>query len=283
MNKKTAGFKKIYISRAILYVLLIALTILCIIPFIMMLVNATRSAQAINNGFTLIPSHHFSKNFKALEDYIDVWKGMRNSAIIALTSTILTAYFSTMTAYGFQFYKFKGKSLLFGFLILMMMVPQQLGLLGYYDLNLKLGLLDNYLPLIIPSMANIAGMFLIRQYMASVIPFSLIEAARIDGSSEIRIFHKIILPLSAPATATMSIFAFVQYWNDYIRPLVLIFTPDKKTLPVLIGSLRGARVIQQNFGVIYAAVSISVLPIIIFFIIFSRYIISSITAGSVKG
>ncbi len=270
-------------QRLLLYIFLFALVVLCLVPFVMMIINSTRSASDIVSGFTLIPGDQFRANFESLESYVDVWQGMVNSATISFGTIILTAYFSALTAFGFEFYDFKFKNLLFSFILLMMMVPVQLGLLGFYDLNYKLGLLDTYIPLILPTIANIFAVFFIRQYMASTIHMALIEAARIDGSSELNIFHKIVFPLSIPAIATMSIMAFIGSWNNYMTPLILIQSVEKKTLPVLVAALRGARVIQQNYGAIYAAIAVSVFPILIIFVGFSKYIISGISSGSVKG
>lgn len=274
---------RLQIERALLYVFLFIIVAICLIPFIMMIINSTRSASDIVAGFTLVPGNQFWPNFNALESYVDIWQGMINSAIVSTGVIILTAYFSALTAFGFEFYDFKGKNFLFGMVLLMMMVPVQLGLLGFYDLNYRLGLLDSYIPLILPSIANIGAMFFIRQYMASTIHRALLEAARIDGSTELAIFHKIVFPLSLPAIATMSIMAFIGSWNNYMTPLILIQSVEKKTLPLLVAALRGARVIQQNYGAIYSAITVSVLPILVIFVLFSRYIISGISAGSVKG
>lgn len=272
-----------HIQKVFIYIFLMFIVAICLIPFVMMIVNSTRSASDIVAGFTLIPGDQFWPNFNALASYVDIWQGMINSAMISTGVIILTAYFSALTAFGFEFYDFKGKKFLFGLVLLMMMVPVQLGLLGFYDLNYRLGLLDSYIPLILPSVANIGAMFFIRQYMASTIHRALLEAARIDGSSEIAIFHKIVFPLSTPAIATMSIMAFIGSWNNYMTPLILIQSVEKKTLPVLIAALRGARVVQQNYGAIYSAITVSVLPILIIFVVFAKFIISGISAGSVKG
>ncbi len=275
--------KSLKLQRFLLYLLLSLLVALCLIPFMMMLINSSRSANQILSGFTLIPGTQFINNLKAFSDVSNIWLGMMNSAFISVNVIILTGYFSGLTAYGFQFYDFKGKNLLFTLVLLMMMVPAQLGLIGFYDLNYKLGLLDSYIPLILPAIANIGAMFFIRQYMASVIHRSLLEAARIDGCSELKIFHQIVFPLSIPSIATMSIMTFIGSWNSYLVPLIMIISPEKKTLPLEITALRGSRIATINLGAMYAAITVSVVPIIIIFVIFSRYIISGISAGSVKG
>jgi multiple sugar transport system permease protein len=256
--------------------------VICIGPFMLMMVSATRSSGQIIGGFSLIPGISFLNNLSVLKDYVMIWRGLLNSIIISVTVTLLTAYFSAFTAFGFEYYNFKGKNFIFVTMIVMMMVPQQLSLIGYFDLSRQLGILDTYYPLIIPAIANLMAIFFVRQYMASTIPFSLIEAARIDGASEIKIFHKLIFPLAKPAAATMAIFAFIASWNDYLRPLILLFSPEKQTLPVMVGALKSAKVAQSNFGAIYVAVAISVVPILIVFAFCSKYIVGQLTAGSVK-
>ncbi len=163
-----------------------------------------------------------------------------------------------------------------------MMIPAQLSLIGFYNLCQKLHMVDSYLPLIIPAIASPGTVFFLRQYVQSTLSKALLEAARIDGAGELHIFHKIVLPIMAPGIATMSIGAFIGNWNNYLVPLILLNTPDKMTLPVMISTLNAATDLQKNQGAIYLGVAISVVPILIVFCFCSKYIISSITAGSVK-
>ncbi len=162
-----------------------------------------------------------------------------------------------------------------------MMIPTQLGLLGFYELNKSLKLLNTFIPLIIPAAASPFTVFFMRQYLKSTLHPGLIDAARIDGAGELKIFHKIVLPLMMPAIATMSIFAFIGSWNNYLMPLIIIFSPEKYTLPVLMGYLKGGKV-AENLGSIYLAIAISVVPIMTAFIFLSKHIIGSISAGGIK-
>lgn len=207
---------------------------------------------------------------------------MKNSLMVAIPATILTAYFSAITAYALAIYKFKGRNILFYVIVIFMMIPGQLSLIGFYNLCSKLGMVNSYLPLILPAIASPGTVFFLRQYILSILSPSLLEAARIDGASEIRIFHKIVFPIMMPGIATMSIGAFIGNWNSYLVPLILLITPEKFTLPVMIASLESSQDIATNQGAIYMAVAISIVPIIIAFCFFSKYIISSITAGGVK-
>ncbi|MCT8137045.1 carbohydrate ABC transporter permease [Anaerobacillus sp. CMMVII] len=270
------------IAKGIFYALLIMLLIISFIPFYMMIINATRStADILRHGFTLLPGSSLLDNYNVLLSYMDVWKGFRNSLFIAVSVTVLSSYFSALTAYGFAVYKFKGSSILFVTVLVLMMVPGQLGLIGFYDLAKTLGILDSYIPLIIPSIAAPFTVFFLRQFIVSTLHPSLLEAARIDGAGELRIFHQIGFPIMMPAIATMGIFTFIGSWNNYILPLVVLFTPSKYTLPVMMGALRGSQV-ESNIGAMYLGIAISVVPIMIMFLFLSKYIISSISAGSVK-
>lgn len=270
------------INQSILYVLLITLAAVCLLPFAMMLVNATREGTEIMKSFTLIPGTYLQENWEVVKKNLDIPRGFMNSIFVAVTSTVLLAYFSALTAFGFAFYKFKGRKVIFTVIIISMMIPAQLGLLGFYDLAMKLGLIDSYIPLIIPSIASPATVFFLRQYILSVMPKSLLEAPRIDGASEFYIFHKIGLPIMAPGIATMAIGAFIGSWNNYLLPLVLLNSQKKWTLPVMVASLNSVKDIATNIGATYVTVAISVVPIIIVFCFCSKYIIGSISAGSVK-
>lgn len=278
---ETKPKRKISIPKLLIYALLIAMAIVCFIPFLMMLVNATRSNEAILSGFTLIPGSALVENYQTMMSYINIWAGFKNSLFISVLVTLLSGYFSALTAYGFAFYVFKGKNAMFVFMLVMMMVPGQLGLIGFYELCKNLGILDTYIPLIIPAAASPFVVFFLRQYILTTLHPSLIEAARIDGASEFKIFHTIAIPIMMPAIATMSIFTFIGSWNNYIMPLVVLFSPEKFTLPVLMGFLKGSQV-AQNLGSMYLGIAISVVPIMVAFLFLSKYIVNSISAGSIK-
>lgn len=270
------------IKKGILYVLLILLGAACLFPFLLMIVNATRSGVEITRSFTLIPSSHIKENWEVVFSYFNLFKGMWNSLLVAVPATLFTAYFSALTAYGLAMYQFKGSKLIFATILVFMMIPGQLGLIGFYNLCTKLHLVNSYIPLVIPAIAAPGTVFFLRQYVLSVLPPSLIEAARIDGAGELYSFHRIVLPVMSPGIATMSIMAFIGNWNSYLTPMIILNKNDKFTLPVMMATLRASTDIQSNQGAIYLAVAISVIPILIVFCFCSKYIISSISAGSVK-
>ena len=275
----TVGYK---IKKTILYILLILLGAACMFPFLLMMVNATRSGTEIVRSFTLIPSTHIKENWDLVFRYFNLFKGMWNSILVAVPATILGAYFSALTAYGLAMYKFKGNKVLFMTILIFMMIPGQLSLIGFYNLCTKLHLVNSYIPLIIPAIAAPGTVFFLRQYVLSVMPPSLIEAARIDGARELYAFHKIALPIMSPGIATMAIMGFIGNWNSYLLPMIILNKNEKFTLPVMMATLKASTDINSNQGAIYLAVAISVIPILLVFAFFSKYIISSISAGAVK-
>lgn len=279
MKGKSIGF---CIKKTILYLLLILLGTVCLFPFLLMMVNATRSGVEITRGFTLIPSNHMKENWETVFSYFNLFKGMWNSVKVAVPATLLTAYFSALTAYGLAMYKFKGNSVIFYTIVIFMMIPGQLGLIGFYNLCTKLHMVNSYAPLIIPAIAAPGTVFFLRQYVLSVLSPSLVEAARIDGANELYTFHKIVLPIMSPGIATMAIMGFIGNWNAYLLPMIILNKNEKFTLPVMMATLRASTDIQSNQGAIYLAVAISVIPILLVFSFFSKYIISSISAGGVK-
>lgn len=270
------------VKKGVLYIFLTVLAIVCMIPFYMMLVNATRSSSEIVSGFSLIPGVSLLDNWKTMTEYFNVFRGLFNSVFVSTAITLLSGYFSALTAYGFVIYNFKFKNFIFTTMLVLMMIPGQLSLIGFYDLISQMGLIDSYIPLIIPAIASPFIVFFLRQYLQTVLPRTIVEAARIDGASELAIFHRIALPVMMPGIATMSIGTFIGSWNSYIVPLVVLLSPDKFTLPVMMGSLKASPDIASNLGATYLAIAMSVLPIMVAFIFLSKYIISNISAGAVK-
>ncbi len=246
------------IKRTILYLALTALAVTCLLPFALMMINATRSGTEIMSSFTFIPGHSLQDNWDTVSSFFNLFQGFANSLIIAVPATLLTAYFSALTAFALAVYRFKGRNFVFYTIVVFMMIPSQLGLIGFYNLVSKLGLIDSYIPLIVPAIASAGTVFFLKQYLESILSPALLEAARIDGAGELRIFHKIILPLMSPGIATMSIGAFIGSWNSYLVPLVILNTPSKFTLPVMIASMNSSTDITANQGAIYLAVAISV-------------------------
>ena len=270
------------IKKTILYICLTLLAIICLTPFAMMMVNATRTSDQIVKGFSLIPGTALAHNWEVVFSYFNLFKGMLNSLIVALPATFLGAYFPAMTAYGLACYDFKGNKLIFWVILVFMMIPGTLSMIGFYQLCSTLHITNSYIPLIVPAIAGTGTVFFLRQYILSSLSPSLVEAARMDGASELYIFHRVVLPIVFPAIATFSIMSFIGNWNSYLLPMIILNNPQKYTLPVQLASLRSSTDITENYGAIYLCIAISMIPIILVFVTFSKYIISSVSAGAVK-
>jgi multiple sugar transport system permease protein len=208
---------------------------------------------------------------------------MLNSLFIALSTAVLTTYFSALTAYGIHVYDFKGKKLVFTFIMAVMMIPAQVSALGFVQVMTKFNLLNNYIPLILPGIAAPVVFFYMKQYMESVLPLEIIDAARVDGSGEFRTFNTIVLPILKPAIAVQMIFSFVTSWNNYFIPALLLDKAEMKTVPIMIAQLRSADYSKFDMGKVYMFILLSILPVLIIYIILSKSIIKGVTSGSVKG
>lgn len=273
---------KTKIMRAFIYFILVILLLICVVPLWILLVNATRSTPEIQQGVSLLPSKNLLVNWRNLTNRgFNIWRGFFNSALISVSVTVLTVYFSMMFAYAIHVYDFASKKFLYSFIILLVMVPTQVAIIGFYKYMSILNLLNSYIPLIVPAIAAPSSIFFAIQYLESTIVKELIEAARIDGCSELTIFHKIMLPIAKPGAVTMGIFAFVGSWNNFFTPFVLISKMEKYTLPMLVQTLRGDAY-RTEYGSIYLGLAVSIIPILIVYILFSRYIVNGIAMGSVK-
>ena len=263
------------------YFYLIFLTLICVIPFYLMLVNGTRASVAINQGVSFIPGTYLFQNFMNLITKVNLFQGFINTVIISVGTTALSLYVSALTAWGFSIYEFKFKKILWALVLVVIMIPNTLGIIGYYELMLNLHLIDNFLALILPAGATSVTVFFLHQYIKGGIPRDFYEAAQIDGAKELYTFHKIALPLMIPALATMGIFAFVGSWNNFLAPLIILYSPDHLTLPLLISQLNSTAY-KTDFGVVYLGIGLTVLPLLLIFALFSRYILNGLTMGGVK-
>jgi multiple sugar transport system permease protein len=262
--------------------MLFILLIVTIVPIWLLLVNATRSTVEVQQGVSFLPSTHLFENYGILQGKgLNLWRGFFNSLFVAVASTVLTVYFGLLTAYGIVVYNFKGKYFFSSFIIILVLIPMQLSIVGFYQYMSTLGLTDNYASLILPTIAAAGSVFFGKQYLESVVIKDLIDAGRIDGAGEFSIFHRIMMPLAVPGAVTLGIFAFIASWNNFFNAFILISSIEKYTLPMLVQTLRGD-VYRTEYGAIYLGLAFTIVPIIIIYIIFSRYIVSGIAMGSVK-
>ena len=278
------GGMGIHLRRTIAYITLAIIAVFCLFWFYVLFINATRSNSNLQSGFSALPSTNLIKNWTNLmHGTLPVFNGLLNSFIISSLSAVLCVYFSTMTAYAIHAYDFKGKNALYSFILAVMMIPTQVTALGFVQLVSNFKLEDNFIPLIVPSIAAPVTFFYMKQYMESSLPLSLIEAARIDGSGEFHTFNMIVLPLMKPAIAVQAIFAFVGSWNNYFVPALILHDDKKKTLPILIAQLRAADWLKYDMGQVYMMIAFSIFPVIVVYLILSKHIVQGVALGSVKG
>lgn len=285
--KKKQGVSKglnIHTQKTIAYIVLVLITFLCLFWFYVLIINATRSKGELTQGFSPLPSKYLLKNWTGLINGTQpILSGLFNSLIISTLSAAFSTYFSAMTAYAIHAYDFKLKKFMFTFIMMVMMIPTQVMALGFVQMVSKMGLEDSFIPLIVPTIAAPVTFFYMKQYMDSTLPLSLIEAARIDGSGEFRTFNSIIIPIMKPAIAVQAIFTFVTSWNNYFIPALILHNDKKKTLPILIAQLRSADFLKFDMGQVYVMIAFSILPVVVVYLLLSKFIVQGVTMGSVKG
>ena len=281
-EENTLGLKFTHVYRNLVCIFLCFLSI---IPFWILIANATRASVDIQTQFSLVPSTFFFDNIDKLLAQCDkntpLWRYMTNSILISVPTTFACVYFSTMTAYSVVVYKYKAVNFVWAFIMAIMMIPAQVSSIGFYKFIYQLGLGNSYWPLIIPAIAAPATVFFMRQFMISSLPLEIVDAARIDGSSELRTFNKVAMPLMKPAIVTQIIFIFIGTWNNYYTPSMILTSQDKYTLPMFVQLMKGER-FKTDYGIIYAGLLITVIPIFIVYFALSKYIIEGVALGGVK-
>lgn len=284
ISSDSAGLTRRRVLRTTVFVFL---SILSLIPFYLMFVNATHTSNEVKAGISLWFGSALQDNLATFQQKqqgvgITAFQSMVNSLAISVPYTLLSVYFSALTAYGIHAYRFKLRKFAWGFILAVMMVPTQVYAVGFYKFMLQLGLIDSYLPLIVPGVTTPAVVFFMRQYLKGALPLEMVEAARIDGSGEFKTFNRIVLPIMKPALATQAIFQFVASWNSLFMPSMIINSSEKKTLTMFVQMLMGDS-FRTDYGVVFLALSITILPMFVVYFLLSRYIVEGVSLGSVKG
>ena len=270
--------------KIVIYVVCICLAILSILPFWIMIVNATRSTTQIQqHAISMIPSGYMMRNLSILlGKSFNPMVGFMNSLIISACSTGIAVYFSTMTAYGLVVYDWRLRRPFFSFIMAVMMIPAQVTMIGFYQMVYRIHMTNQLSMLILPALASPAMVFFMRQYMMPALSLEIVQAARIDGAGEFFIFNNIALPIMKPAIATQAIFSFVSSWNNLFTPLVILTNKEKYTMPIMVSLLRGD-IYKTEYGSVYLGLALTVLPLIIVYLLLSKYIIAGVALGGVKG
>jgi multiple sugar transport system permease protein len=250
-------------------------------PFYFMFVFATHSRTEI---FSLPPPMFFGDDFldnlKILTDRMPFWRNLGWSVYVALLSTALTLLFCSMGGYAFALFDFKYKDALFGLVMGTMLLPSFMNMIPAFMIMDLLGWIDQPRALYIPGAASAFGIFLMRQFVTTSIPRDLVEAARMDGCSELGIYWRIVLPLLKPALGTLGLITFIASWNNFIGPLIVMRSPEMYTLPLALRSLQSP--VNTEWGALMTGSAIATLPLLVLFVLSSRQLISGLTAGAVK-
>lgn len=254
--------------------------IIFIFPFWWLVVASTRSANEIYAKTPhLTPGGEFLNNLKGLMGSTDFGTAIVNSVVVSVLYVLIGAVVCSLAGYAFAQYQFKGSKILFGLVIAVMSLPGQVTLVPLFKMMLNFGWLGSYQSLILPDLAMPFGVFLMKQAMGSF-PRTIVEAARIDGAGEFRIFSTIVLPAMKPSLAALSIFMFLARWNDFTYPLVVQRSPSQYTIPVALATLQGIG--TTDYGQLLAGTALSVLPVLILFVFLQKEFVSGMLAGSIK-
>jgi lactose/L-arabinose transport system permease protein len=267
-------------KKLVVYLLLAIGVVLSIAPFYWMVVGSTlQSGEIFHIPPKLAPGKYLEKNFHSLNEALGIGRVFWNSLFIALVYTFFSTLISAMAGYAFAKFRFKGKNLLFFVILISLMIPSQVTLIPMFEMMVSLDWLNTYQAIILPTLAAPFAIYLMRQNMRAV-PNSIIEASRVDGAGELKIFFSVVLPVTRPTLAAVAIFQFMSQWNSLLWPLITLNSKEMFTLPVALSSLIGmARI---DYGQLMLGTTLSTIPIMIFFLLMQKQFISGILGGSVK-
>lgn len=288
---KAAGEKDdkvaLTVKRVIVYVVLAILVIVSLLPFYLLIMNATR--PKVQPGVRWVPDSYLVQNFRKLFSgttataYGNIFRSLMNSLFISALASLLSVYFSALTAYAIHVYDFKLRKAADTFIMIIMMVPTQASAIGFYRLMKSWHLIDSYIPLIVPAIAAPATYYFMKQYLASALPLEIVEASRIDGCGEFRTFNSIVTPILKPAFAVQIIFTFVSNWNNFFMPRLIIDAKSKYTIPLVLSAMRNAGPLETDAGMFSMYIVLAILPVVVLYLCLSKFIIRGVALGSVKG
>jgi lactose/L-arabinose transport system permease protein len=269
------------VLRGPVYLLMVGASILALVPFLWMVIASThKTSDLFVTPLPLLPGGEFWQNLDRLQETIGFGQVMLNSVLVAVIYTIFSTVVSVMCGYGLATYRFRGRGVLLGVILVTMMIPMQVLLVPLFQMMASVGWIDSYQALIVPFLANAFGIFLMRQGFLDF-PTTLIEAARIDGASELRTFYRIVLPVARPQIAALIIYTFISQWNSFIWPLLMLNTEDKYTIPVALNTMIGLSRVDYS-GLMLGSL-LATLPLLILFLIFQKQFVAGLLGGAVKG
>jgi multiple sugar transport system permease protein len=268
-------------ASLVLHLALGLLALATILPLIWMVsASFMPPGEATTDPPPFFPSRVTLENYHMLFTRLNLGRHLFNSVAVSVAATMLSLLFNSMAGYAFAKLRFGGRDRIFAVLIAALAIPGQVGMLPLFLLMRQLGLVNTYWGVIIPSLASILGIFLVRQFALSI-PDELLDAARVDGAGELRIFASVVLPLLRPVLATLAIITFMNTWNDFLWPLIVLTDDAKQTLPVALANLVGEHALDTEL--MMAGAVLTVLPVLLVFLALQRSYIEGILMGSVKG
>ncbi len=289
-GKKLMQYVKRHPNYAIRYLwresIAILIAFVTVLPIYILFINATRTSYSLVHGLSFVPEGHFMDNARGFLSYDttsndSVLRAIWNSVVIAGSSCLLATYFGAMTAYGFELFQFKGKKILWSFIIATLAISPVVSVIGFYNLMFKLGLINNFLPLIVPAIATPSTVFFMRMYLRTLHLDEIAEAGRIDGCSEYGIFNRIILPAIKPAVSLQIIFTFVTSWNNSLTQTMILQERELKTIAIYLRNMAGNKGASANPAT-FVMLLFATIPSAVVFILFSKGIVSQIVLGAVK-
>ena len=278
-DHKEKGFAS-FLFIVTIMIFLIIMSIVSLVPFWLMFSMSTYKSEMIFQNNPIIPSNYFIENIKTIMAS-NFLQSYGNSLYVSVFSMVAGVLVCSMVGYGMYAYNFKWKNGLQVFIMLTMMVPAQIGIIGYMIEMRNMGINNTLLPLIFTWLANGFGAYWMISFVRQSVPMELIESARIDGANEIRIFSSIVFPCIKPGIVTLSLLLFLWSWNNYMVPLVFINKQENYTIPIFVKSLASA--FRTDYGAQLAGLTLATIPLLIIFIIGSKSLINGLTAGAVKG
>lgn len=269
-------------SLAIPYLVLLVVVVVSLYPLLWVFFAATHNnTQIYQTTMAFLPGTNLIENYKNLMQFSNIWKNLGNSIFVAVSYTVLVCLIDSMAGFAFAKYNFKGRDTLFFVLTCSMFIPQQVTLVPLFIQLTGMKLINTLPAVILPSLTNIFGVFLMRQNFLAF-PGDLLESARIDGAGDFRMFFTIVAPTMKPAYASLAILSFVQMWGNYLWPLIALNDRDNFTVPLVLALMRAPGQVVDNGAILFGA-SLALLPVVIFFLIFQKNFIQGILSGAVKG
>lgn len=267
--------------KVLMWFILLLGVVVTVFPFLWSAILSTHDRSTMfGGGITLTFSDQLLNNYEQLLQIMPFWRAMFNSLQVAFLGTLFSLFFCSLVGYALAVFQFKGRNVLFGFMVCSMMIPPVLTLIPYFMVIDALGLTNTHLAVWLPFTISPFGIFLIRQYVVASIPLDLLEAAKIDGAGEFRTYWSIVLPLLRPGLATLAIVQFVALWNNFLNPLVILTSQDMQVITQVLRSVQS--IPNTPWGAVMLGTTLSILPLLLIYVLSSKQMISGLTAGAVK-